>query len=46
MAGPTLTKKWVEGTTFRNQYYVRLVGPFASPHAAERLFENVSGMIG
>ena len=28
-------QEWVEGTTFKNRHSGRLVGPFASPAAAE-----------
>ena len=28
-------RDWVEGTTFRDRHSARMVGPFASPEAAE-----------
>jgi hypothetical protein len=35
-AGTYLTEReWVEGTTFRDRHSGRMVGPFASPEAAE-----------
>ena len=30
-----LEQEWVEGTTFRDRHSGRMVGPFASPEAAE-----------